>query len=220
MLASTAIGGTGLTHSWSPTAGLSCASCQAPIFTPTATGNYTFTLTVSNNNGCSNSSEITICVLGDPYVPGTNGKKVYICHYPQNKPGDPETLVVPVNAVKNHIPGHTGDHIGRCDQVCSPPGDGGVPAPTGEMFTVENAVYQTIIFPNPFGNELSVTVESPSESPVMIELYDLTGRLVESFPGVEPHATTKAGASLKPGIYMLRVSQDEQVQTMKIVKSR
>lgn len=44
--------GTPSTYSWSPTAGLSCTTCANPVFTPTSTGVYTFTVTVTIPGSC------------------------------------------------------------------------------------------------------------------------------------------------------------------------
>ena len=64
-------GGT-LSYSWSPTTDLSDPTSNNPEFTPTAAGNYTFTVTVEDSSfspACMSTSEVTITVLElDPPV--------------------------------------------------------------------------------------------------------------------------------------------------------
>lgn len=60
--ANTTLNGTGGTSfAWSPGAGLSCTTCQSPVANPTATTNYT--LTVTNANGCTGTDIMTITVI-------------------------------------------------------------------------------------------------------------------------------------------------------------
>ncbi len=61
-----AVGNGPFTYSWMPTAGLSDASAENPVFTPTAGGTYTFTVTVTDANGCSESDMVTITVNEAP----------------------------------------------------------------------------------------------------------------------------------------------------------
>ncbi|MCO5265550.1 MAG: choice-of-anchor L domain-containing protein, partial [Lentimicrobium sp.] len=51
-----------LSYSWSPVTGLSNPNIANPIFTPESEGSFTYTLTVTGANGCSNSDEIIIAV--------------------------------------------------------------------------------------------------------------------------------------------------------------
>jgi hypothetical protein len=54
--------GAGITYSWLPTTGLSDATSPNPIFTPTATGITTFTLT-KTEGGCSASDQVQVNVM-------------------------------------------------------------------------------------------------------------------------------------------------------------
>ena len=44
--------------SWSPATGLSCSNCPAPVATPT--GQQTYSLTVTNGNGCTATADVSI----------------------------------------------------------------------------------------------------------------------------------------------------------------
>jgi gliding motility-associated-like protein len=54
---------------WSPAATLSCDSCMAPVATPSSTTTYTVQLT--DGNGCRASATVTVFVNGVLYVPNT-----------------------------------------------------------------------------------------------------------------------------------------------------
>jgi hypothetical protein len=105
------------TYSWSGTAVnmLSNTSSASPVFTPTIGGLYTFTVTATNQYGCSTNSTISLCVK-DIRVPGTNGSKVYVCH--QQGGSKPNVLSISINAVAAHLSNHN-DKLGTCEQVCA-----------------------------------------------------------------------------------------------------
>lgn len=62
----TASGGNG-NYTWSPPDFLSCTACPNPTVTPTQTTGYTLTLT--DDNGCSFYDTVTVFVTGDLWVP-------------------------------------------------------------------------------------------------------------------------------------------------------
>jgi hypothetical protein len=214
-LSGSASGGSSFTYAWSPSTGLSCTDCAAPVFTATTQGNFTFTLTVTNEYGCSSTCEITICVL-DVRVPGTNGKKVYLCHVPPGNPGNPQTLSISVNAVPGHIPGHEGDHLGSCNQSCD---NLKAEGETGELIASADDSFSVIIYPNPFTSDMKIMVESESAEPVSLKIYDISGIMVQEIKAV-PETSYTAGNELRAGLYTLRVQQGDQIRNVKIIKQR
>lgn len=219
-LAGSASGGSGFSYLWSglSVGQLSCSACQSPVFTPVSEGRYEFTLTVTNSNGCSSTCSIVICVF-DVRVPGTLGKKVYLCHIPQGNPGNPQTLSISVNAVPGHIPGHIGDHLGSCDQSCDNL-EFKSSGPTGELIVSDNTSFETVIHPNPFTNETTLTVESESDAPVSLGVYDLTGKMVFTEENLIPGNSVTFGSELNTGMYIAVLEQGKQTQKVKIIKTK
>jgi hypothetical protein len=202
-LSASASGGTGFTYSWSPAAKLSATNIANPVFTPTAGGNYTYTVTATNGNGCFATRTITMCVL-DIRVPGSNGK-VYICHVPNSTNSVP--LSISDNAVSSHVPGHPGDRLGSCDQV--------ICATTSTRMSgdIRNEVGDEVkVYPNP--NTGVFTVELPYiHDKATITVMDVAGKIILK-------KTVKDGDGNKQridlgdaarGVYMLHVQCDDVV---------
>ena len=89
-----ATGGNSFSDPWSPAAGLSCTNCQSPVFTPTTPGNYTFTATVTNDNGCVTTCSVTFCVKDVRVAGNGNNTKIYVCHLPPGNPANEQTLSI------------------------------------------------------------------------------------------------------------------------------
>ena len=68
---STLHGNGGINFQWTPSSDLSCSNCQNPIATPMST--TTYTLTVTDANGCTSTKAVTVNVTqiecSDPYLP-------------------------------------------------------------------------------------------------------------------------------------------------------
>jgi len=114
------------TYSWTGTGTLNSTTSSAPVFTPKAEGNYTFTVTVKNGSNCTSTSTIKICVIDvrvlDCYGKW-DGKKVYICHLPPGNPPNVQTISISINALNTHVPNHGGDRLGKCNVTCNVIGD-------------------------------------------------------------------------------------------------
>jgi hypothetical protein len=54
--------GTNLTYSWMPAANLSNANIANPVFTPTTSGTFIYNITVTGENGCSATDQVSITV--------------------------------------------------------------------------------------------------------------------------------------------------------------
>ncbi len=202
-----ATGGTGFTYSWSPSANLSCTNCQSPVFTPTTPGNYTYTVTATNSNGCATTCTVTFCVL-DVRVPGQNNK-VYLCHVPPGNPGNSNTLSISVNAVPAHLTGHSGDRLGTCSQVICGSPKGTETAGPGIIHSDEFKIY-----PNPTSGVFKV--EIPHDVKVdKIVVMDITGKVVATKTNVEGNTTFELG-DVARGVYMVNIMYGTEVYRTKL----
>jgi PKD repeat protein len=225
-----AVSGQGqFTYSWTPSTGLSCTNCLSPVFTPTAAGNYTFTLTVTSANGCESKCEITICVL-DIRVSGNCGggnggnehgnsaPKVYICHYPPGNIANMQTICIGVAGVPAHVPLHGGDRLGKCEQVC---GSAKTDEELPELITDQNGVgFDMLIYPNPFTSQFQLKVESESTERIDIRIFNVAGQLITSQAGIEPNTEVFLGNNIANGFYFLEVSQAGFKKTIRVTKAK
>ena len=214
----------GVTYSWSPSAGLSSTTSGAPVFTPTSPGTYTFTVTVTSAGGCTSTCSITVCVL-DIRVPGTNGKKVYVCHYPPDNPDNYNTIMVSVNAVPSHIEpypvGHN-DKLGTCDQAKSPCGSAArILSPellTGFPRASQGDQMRVSVLSNPSSSNFKMTVQSVNNDPVTILVSNIYGRRVYARNNVTPNTTLAIGEGFSQGVYYVEVRQGKDVRYLKLLK--
>lgn len=205
-----ATGGAGFTYSWSPAANLSCTNCQSPVFTPTAAGNYTYTVTVTNSNGCQTTCTVEFCVLDIRVTGKGNNNKVYICHAPPGNPNNAQTLSVSVNAVASHLSGHSGDRLGTCDMSCNSSAKGGrnnneEGTEEGHEHSMEELVAETGIkvYPNPNNGMFTLNLPNAEESQILIS--NVSGQVVYKNA---VSGTQKVSIDLSnnaKGIYMIQV---------------
>lgn len=221
-----ATGGSGFTYSWSPSTGLSNANVQSPVFTPTAAGNYTYTVTVTNSNGCSTTCTVSFCVL-DIRVPGNKGKssgKVYICHVPGGNLNKANTLSVSVNAVATHLSQHSGDKLGKCDQSCSSSAAKGGKNNSNnieEASSLEQIVTtgELKIYPNPNSGTFRVELPTQDWSGNVI-VRDMLGKEIKRISVSDVQQTTISIPEVASGVYMVEVSNTNEVYRARLVIKR
>lgn len=214
-LNNTPVGGGPFTYSWSGS-NLSCTTCEDPVFTPTIEGVYNFTVTVTNSYGCTTTCSITICVL-DIRVPGTNGKKVYLCHAPPENPTNTSTLEVSLNAVAEHLADHAGDKLGQCGQnPCAP----ALNVKTiGNKLKIVNATsLSVLVLPNPSKTTFTLSLQSESELPVNMRILDLNGKEISRLGNLSANSAIKVGDNLRTGFYLAEIVQGQERKIVKLVK--
>lgn len=210
-----ASGGAPYTYAWSGNGTLSNPAASAPVFAPTAAGYYTFTVTVTNANGCVTSRSISICVR-DIRVPGSNDK-VYITHAPPGNPANAQTLSVSVNAVAAHLSNHPGDHLGvvnlqPCNGVATnAAGLGGV------IRAEEDGELNVKVYPNPSAAGFKLEVLSSSDARIDIQVSDVNGRVVKTFTTAS-HTAVRFGSDLPAGTYFAEVKHGTRRKVVKLIR--
>ncbi len=209
-------GGARFTYSWSGS-NLSCNNCAAPVFTPTAQGVYTFTATVTNTYGCTTTCSITICVL-DIRVPGTNGKKVYLCHTPPGNPTNAQTLSISINAVESHLANHSDDRLGQCGQNPCSAQQMIVNGSMKQSITAETSM-QVSMLPNPSSSDFNIIIDSKAAELVRIRITDVYGREIAKFEKLSANSNNiRMGSEWKTGLYFVEIIQGTERKVFKLVK--
>ena len=74
-----------------------------------------------------------------------------------------------------------------------------------------------IAYPNPFGEDITITFITPLEGDANITITDVAGRVVESI--FHSAGTINMGHNLRSGIYFVRITQGDYYRIIKIIKS-
>jgi hypothetical protein len=112
-------------------------------------------------------------------------------------------------SVKIKLNGVYGDYDTACDLFTAP-------LPTPRTIKPE---FKASAYPNPFANNFMIDVKTSSESVVALKVYDMVGRLIEQREvRVLDLETTTIGDRYPSGVYNVVVSQEDSVQTVRVVK--
>jgi hypothetical protein len=188
--ASASNGGGSYSYSWYPTSGLSNCNAANPVASPTS--NKTYTVTVTDANGCTKSSNVSIDV-----VDVRDGSKILVC-----RNGD--TKKINASQVPSYL--NNGYKLGECeDNGC---GNKGM---TEQLATV----VELKLYPNPstgmFFVELPENVKG-GEAVVM----DMNGKLIER-KSFLPDSKLSFDLSYAPkGTYMVLVSNGQKLYKARV----
>ena len=96
-----------------------------------------------------------------------------------------------------------------------------------ENFTTSIQASLTLhVFPNPFGNQISLSVQNISAPQVNVVVYDITGKKIDEFNYETSQATSaniiwdpeQRAVSIKPGFYFVEINSGNQQIRAKIIK--
>lgn len=207
----TANGGAPYTYSWTGSAGLNNYTSSNPVFTPSTAGNYSFTVTVTNAFGCTTTASVSFCVR-DIRVPGSNGKKVYLCHNNQ-------TLELNINAVDAHLRNHSGDKLGSCSQQgCTVTTSNSIGGFTQTISKETINAIEVKVLPNPSSDYFTLKISSKHQSPVQLRITDASGRAMETRNNLNANSTIQVGHRLHPGSYFAEVIQGSERKVVQLIK--
>ncbi|MBJ6119451.1 T9SS-dependent M36 family metallopeptidase [Pontibacter sp. BT310] len=186
------------TYSWSPATGLSNAKIANPVFTPTAAGTYTFTVTATNADQCIKTKTITINVVDVRCGDNKKKDKVMVCVDGENNCADPKAV--------NMMLTKAGGKLGDCSLNISAP----VTATTVSELAVDEADDFVQSYPNPFSESTTIVFKAKETAYTVLKVYDITGREVETLfegnaeSGVTYNHNFKAGDK-RAGIYIYKI---------------
>jgi hypothetical protein len=109
-----------------------------------------------------------------------------------------------------------GDFSTTCDLFTSSNGDG-----NDEGGGIVKAIipFKAVAYPNPFADNFMLDVKTSSSSNVNVKVYDMVGRLIEQKDvRVSEMESATIGGQYPSGVYNVVVSQEDSVQTVRVVK--
>ncbi|NCT94998.1 MAG: T9SS type A sorting domain-containing protein [Chitinophagaceae bacterium] len=205
-LQATATGASGYTYSWSGNGSLSQTNGSTVVFAPTSAGTYQFTVLVNSNSGCTATASVSIQVV-DVRVPGSGGKKVYVCH-------DGSTIAISTNAVDAHLRNHATDKLGSCGQT-----NGNAAMISQIQLNAEAKDALSVqVLPNPSRSHFTLKLQSTVNAPVQLRITDASGRAVESRQHLSANSTVQVGHQLISGTYYAEFTQGSNRKVVQLIK--
>ena len=183
--------------------------------TATLMANATFTVTVTDKNGCTVSQTTNVYSEDDRCFAGNSSiAKIKICHKTGNSNDPCHELCVDQSAVQAHL-AH-GDYIGSCLPLCATPTIHTKIVKVKKEL-VEPALFNVIAYPNPTDNQFTIVIEGGSDEKVEVLVYDSLGRIVKHIDNSDGQQI-KFGDGLPSGAYIAIVSQGSNQKTIRLIK--
>jgi hypothetical protein len=178
------------TYKWST--GSTQATAQV---SPSAPGTYTYTVTITDANGCTSyvTKQITVIDIRCGY------RMVFVCH--QVRSGVSFQLRINVAAVPALLA--LGDKLGTC-------------AAGGTLKSTDEKAFGVMVSPNPSTQRFTLQLPVYGEGVALVRVYDLNGKLVEEIRGSDK--TITFGERLIPGTYIVEVIQGNNRETVRVIK--
>ncbi len=212
-------GGSGFTYEWTSSSGESVANVASPEVSPT--GSTTYSVVVTNSNGCTATASIDVCVIDARHFKnnGQPSGKVLVCH--RARKGQKLILIsISPNAVMAHLTNH-GDSLGECGAGCN---DSNSPPPVApRMDPVQTTDrFSANVYPNPSNGQFDVQLDH-AEGEITMILHDFFGKVVER-KVVRPDSKTPTiqmgRGRLSAGVYTLKIYSKSGVLTKKVLVNR
>ncbi len=208
------------TYQWSGTGTLSSITNGAPVFTPSAAGNYNFNVIATNKYGCSSSASISICVT-DIRATGLNGY-VYVCNGTQS-------IIIATSAVNAYLSANLSVRLGNCNQapcglqVLALPAQGAkstaIVMETPGNDNKEDEMKITVM-PNPSSSYFTLKIESRFSDLINLRVMDASGRVIDAKTKIRPNSTIQVGYNYNSGVYYAEMIQDKRRKVVQLIKSR
>jgi hypothetical protein len=92
----------------------------------------------------------------------------------------------------------------------------------GSRIDADNAIvddFKVIAYPNPFVEDFKLSIRTSSQNGIQIKVYDMLGKQIENknVP-ISEIETLQIGSGYPSGVYNLIITQETQVQTVRVIK--
>jgi uncharacterized delta-60 repeat protein len=197
-LTANASGGAGsYTYLWSNN-----STSQSITVAPTSV--TTYTVTVIDGMGCSQTANKTISVVDV----ACGNDKAQICHVTTD-PNHKIDICVGYSAVPAHLA--QGCSLGDCSPT--------IPAIRVNPEAEQQQPFDLRVFPNPSNNVFMMTVKTGNvNDKIVMHVVDVLGRTIEINETIKPNQAFSIGDNLKTGIYFIQVRQGDKNLIRKLVK--
>lgn len=203
----------GLQYHWSPAAGLNNSTISNPVFTAATPGSFSYTVSVTNGSGCTADTQATVKVVDARC--GNDNNKIVVCY------NNREFCLPPLAALLLILLNNNAVVPGACSApLLTANGRGVVSADQLE----DAAAITTGIaaWPNPAGNHITIRFSLPDSRTFSVDMYNASGQLVQL---IDKGIGTKGRqysyqlntASLRNGIYIIKVATDKSILTKRII---
>jgi hypothetical protein len=183
-------------YSWS-------SGVTTSIATVSPTTGTTYTVTVTDANGCQATAEKSIDVLD--IRSGKKLDKVTICH--QTGSGS-NNISISQSDVTNHL-AH-GDMLGSC-AVTAPPASARLVSTSVSKLSVQ-------VLPNPSAIEFTLLIKAEQTGTINLRVLDIQGRVLEQRSNISPTQKLVIGEGFRPGIYFAEITQGTDRKVIKLLK--
>ena len=197
----------GVRYAWSPAMGLSNAAIANPVFTATAAGSFTYTVTATNQSGCTATKSVTLKVMDVR----TGNNKVVVCH-------NGHEISISPNAVGAHLANH-GDQLGACG-TAGRSAAGSVAAAAAGSGSNELAAY-----PNPTAGQATVSFRTLLDAQAKLVVYNQLGQRVATLydgavNGGQLYSLTLTDRDWATGLYQCQLVVNGKAETLRLVIAR
>jgi hypothetical protein len=228
-------------YTWTVPSGASISSGQG-----TTSVNVLYTNTYTSGNisvvavsPCGTSGASTISVSGVPAQPGNITGPTSVCHGQNNviyniaavTGATSYTWTVPPGTqiktgqgtvqIKVRFGNNAGNITVKANNAC---GSGPIRSLAIAMPCREEDISQSnfdvAVYPNPSSNDFTFMIDAAEKISCSINIYDLTGRVVELHQNISAGIEFKCGNELTDGIYFAEIISDAERKIMKLVKQK
>jgi hypothetical protein len=205
-----------------PTNTITSASSASITICNTYDTSYTYTVVVTDANGCSVTESVTLNFINISCHP-TNQKKVSVCHVPPGNPLNCKTICVADNAVPALL--NQGSYLGHCLPNCDiPSGESENEQLTGITSVSKPGIHLTA-YPNPFKNITHIEVKLEKNDEVLMQVFNANGALIKDvYRGKLDQGYTHQfdidGSSMRSGMYFLKMITGDVVLNLKLIIAR